>query len=117
MTDAVIIIIIVLISTVICPAGGIVFACAIVHGKKAKASAILLGRKKETILQGLLKPDSLLAQAVKNLSAALEIWVQSLGQKDPLEKGMATLQYSCLEDPMYRRAWWATVQGVANSQT
>ena len=119
MTDAVIIIIIVLISTVICPAGGIVFACAIVHGKKAKASAILLGRKKETILQGLLKPDSLLAQAVKNLSAVLEIWVQSLGQKDPLEKGMAThlLRYSFLGNPMDRGSWWATVLGVAESDT
>ena len=27
---------------------------------------------------------------VKNLPAMQEIWVQSLGQEDPLEKGMAT---------------------------
>ena len=27
---------------------------------------------------------------VKNLSAMLETWVQSLGREDPLEKGMAT---------------------------
>ena len=27
---------------------------------------------------------------VKNLPAMLETWVQSLGQEDPLEKGMAT---------------------------
>ena len=27
---------------------------------------------------------------VKNLPAAQETWVQSLGQEDPLEKGMAT---------------------------
>ena len=27
------------------------------------------------------------------------------------------LQYSCLEDPMNRGAWWATIHGVANSQT
>ena len=27
---------------------------------------------------------------VKNLPAVQEIWVQSLGQEDPLEKGMAT---------------------------
>ena len=27
------------------------------------------------------------------------------------------LQYSCLEDPMDREAWWATVQRVAQSQT
>ena len=26
-------------------------------------------------------------------------------------------QYSCLENPMDRGAWWATVQGVAKSQT
>ena len=27
------------------------------------------------------------------------------------------LQYSCLENPMDREAWWAIVHGVANSQT
>ena len=26
------------------------------------------------------------------------------------------LQYSCLENPMNRGAWWATVHGVAESQ-
>ena len=31
-----------------------------------------------------------MAQAVKNLPAMQETWVQSLGQEDPLEKGMAT---------------------------
>ena len=30
------------------------------------------------------------AQMVKNLPAMLEIWVQSLGQEEPLEKEMAT---------------------------
>ena len=33
---------------------------------------------------------SLLAQMVKNLPAMQETWVQSLGQEDTLEKGMAT---------------------------
>ena len=28
-----------------------------------------------------------------------------------------TLQYSCLENSMHRGAWWATVHGVAKSQT
>ena len=32
----------------------------------------------------------LVAQMVKNLPAMSETWVQSLGQEDPLEKGMAT---------------------------
>ena len=27
------------------------------------------------------------------------------------------LQYSCLENPMHRGAWWATVQEVAKSRT
>ena len=33
---------------------------------------------------------SLVAQLVKNLPVMQETWVQSLGQEDPLEKGMAT---------------------------
>ena len=31
-----------------------------------------------------------MVQMVKNLPAMQEIWVRSLGWKDPLEKGMAT---------------------------
>ena len=37
-----------------------------------------------------LKGASLVAQMVTNLPAMWETWVQSLGWKDPLEKGMAT---------------------------
>ena len=44
--------------------------------------------------------------------------VQSLGQEDPLEEELATpLQYSCLENPMDRGAWWAAAHGVAKSRT
>ena len=46
-----------------------------------------------------------------------DTWVQSLGQEDPLEEGMAPLQCSCLEDPMDRGAWWSTVHGVTKSRT
>ena len=46
-------------------------------------------RKVENICQHLLQ-ITLVAQTVKNLPAIREIVVQSLGQKDPLEKGMAT---------------------------
>ena len=39
--------------------------------------------------------------------------VRSLGQEDPLEKELAThSKYSCLENPMERGAWWATIHGV-----
>ena len=40
------------------------------------------------VLQCLFRP-SLVAQTVKNLPAMQEIWVRSLGQEDPLEKGTA----------------------------
>ena len=45
--------------------------------------------------------------------------VQSLDWEYLLEEVMAThsLQYSCLENPMDRGAWCATVHEVAQSQT
>ena len=45
-----------------------------------------------------------------------DTWVRPLDQEDPLEKGNGNpLQYSCLENPMDREAWQATVHGVAKS--
>ena len=47
-----------------------------------------------------------------------ETWVRSLGWEDVLGEGMAThTSYFCLENPMDRGAWWATVNGVTKSQT
>ena len=37
--------------------------------------------------------------------------------RSPGEGNGHPLQYSCLENPMNRGAWWATVHGVAKSQT
>ena len=55
---------------------------------------------------------------VKNLPARQETQVQSLGQEDSPGEGTGNpLQYSCLENPMDRGAWWATVPGVAKSRT
>ena len=56
---------------------------------------------------------------VKNLPAVQETQVQSQGWEDPLEEGMATHSsiHSCLEDPVDRGAWQATVHRVAKSQT
>ena len=55
---------------------------------------------------------------VKNLPVMQATWVQSLGGEDPLGKGNGyPLQYSCLENPMNRGAWWAAVHGVAKSWT
>jgi len=37
--------------------------------------------------------------------------------RSPGEANGNPLQYSCLENPIDRGAWWATVHGVAKSQT
>ena len=60
----------------------------------------------------------LVVQMVKNPPEMRETSVQSLGWKDPLEKGTAT-HSSILAWKFYeqRGAWNATVHGVANSQT
>ena len=59
--------------------------------------------------------------AVKNplvMQEMQETLVQSLVWEDPLEGGHGNpLQYSCLENPMDRGAWRATVHGVAKSRT
>ena len=52
---------------------------------------------------------SLVAQTVKHLPTMRETPVRSLGQEDPLEKKRATHSNIL--------AWWATVHGVAKSQT
>ena len=55
---------------------------------------------------------------VKNLPEMQEMHVQSLGWKDSLgERNGNPIQYSCLENFMDRGAWWATVHGLAKSQT
>ena len=61
---------------------------------------------------------SLAAQRVNNLPATQETWVQSLNLEDSPGGGNGyPLQYSCLENPMDRGDWWATVCGVTRSQT
>ena len=45
-----------------------------------------------------------------------ETQVWSLGWEDPLEEGNL-LQCPCLENPMDRGTWWATVHGVRKSRT
>ena len=55
---------------------------------------------------------------VENLSAMQETWVQSLGQEDPLEEGMAThSSILAWRIPVDRGAWQAAVLGVVKSQT
>ena len=61
---------------------------------------------------------SLVAQTVKNPPAMREAWVQSLGWEDPLEKDMTThSSILAWRISMDRRAWLATVHGVAKGWT
>ena len=60
----------------------------------------------------------MVAQRLKCLPAMWETRVQSLGREDsPGEGNGNPLQHSCLGNPMDGGAWWATVHGVATSQT
>ena len=62
-----------------------------------------------------------MAQWLKNLPAmqqTQDMWVLFLGLEDPLEEGMEThSSILAWRIPMDRRAWRATVHGVAESQT
>ena len=49
---------------------------------------------------------------VKNPAAGDEIWVPGSGRSPGGGNGNP-LQYSCLENPMDRGAWWAIVHGMA----
>ena len=57
---------------------------------------------------------------VKNPPARQEMQVRAHGREDPPPPGKDSgnpLQYSCLENPVGRRAWWAAVHGVTEIQT
>ena len=54
----------------------------------------------------------------KNLPAMWQTGVRSLGQEDYPEEGSGyPVQNSFLENSIERGGWWATVHGVAKSQT
>ena len=46
-----------------------------------------------------------------------EMQIRSLGGEDPLRGRGIPLQYSCLENPVDRGAWWAAAHRVAQSRT
>ena len=57
---------------------------------------------------------SQVALVIKNQEAP----TGSLGREDPLGGGHGNpLQCSCLENPMDRGAWWATVHGVTKRRS
>ena len=65
--------------------------------------------------------SSLVAQLVKNLPAnegdARDMGLIPASGRFPGRENGNSLQYSCLENPMDRGAWQATVHGVAKGET
>ena len=49
-----------------------------------------IGDQNISFNDGMARPESLVAQTVKNTPAMQETWVRSLSWEDPLEKGKAT---------------------------
>ena len=67
----------------------------------------------ESLLCGNPGPSSLVVQLVKNLPAKQETQVQFLGREDSPGAGNGNqFQYSCLENPLDRGVWQATVHEV-----
>ena len=74
------------------------------------ATLFLISAKKKK------KWDSLVAQCRICLQCRRPVfdpWVQKI----PREENGSPLQYFCLENPVDRGAWWATVHGVPKNQT
>ena len=65
----------------------------------------------------------MVAQTVKNLSAMQETWLQSLGQEDPLEKGMTAAAAKSLQscptlcDPIEGSPPGSPVPGILQART
>ena len=66
---------------------------------------------------GFYYRTSQVAQTVKKPPTVLEPQVHRWFGNIPWRKECYPLQYSCLENPMDREAWWAIDHGVAKSQT
>ena len=65
-----------------------------------------------------IKGASLVAQDGKESACnARDLGLIPESGRFPGEGNGYPLQYSCLENSMERRAWWATFHGVAKSQT
>ena len=90
------------------------------YKKENRKEGCALSSEKPAV-KGGVKPSKTVAQLVKNLPADAGDARDSgsmpgLG-RSPGEGNSNVLQDSCLENSRDRGAWWATVHGVAKSQT
>ena len=83
---------------------------------KSGDSGILLSQHKTSISTVKSPQEEIKVSTIKVCNAGDLGSIAGLG-RSPGEGNGNPLQYSCLENPMDRGAWWATVHGVTKSQT
>ena len=67
---------------------------------------------------GYVRPGgSVVKNPPANSGAAERLGLITEYRRSPGEENGNPLQYSCLENPMDRGAWWAIVHGIIKSQT
>ena len=73
----------------------------------------------ERLFWGALKPRQMVTAAMKLKDACLFLRRKVMTNLDSIfgEGNGNPLQYSCLENPVDRGAWWAAVYGVTQSWT
>ena len=94
-------------------------------GPHVITSGLTSGREKQSVcvcacsvtFNFSVTPMDLVAQRVKRLPAMQETRFNPGSGRSPEEGSGNPLQYSCLENPVDRGAWWAAVHRVAKSQT
>ena len=72
--------------------------------------------RKKSFFDGLIDPDSIPVTFTQRNVIAMTFTPKRV-QKTPGEGNGYPLQYSCLENPMDRGAWRATVHGVTKTRT
>ena len=87
-------------------------------GKHSETTPIFKARDDAILRGNRSSGSSLVAQTVENLPVnAGDVHLIFRSGRFSREGNGYPLQYSCLENPMHRRAWRATVHGFAMSQT
>ena len=92
--------------------------CSPLRKETGDSSRVCTSHSKRPFIKQYSLRASLVAQMVKNL-CAMQVDLGSIPEsaRSPDEENGNPLQYSCLENPVDRGAWRATVHGVAKSRT
>ena len=85
------------------------------EGKKLHQANTVRKEQSQNLIPEVLDKDGR-RKVIRSLSSP-SIWENDKTQKSEGEGNGNPLQYSCLENPIDRGAWWAAVHTVAKSRT